>query len=154
MSTQTVLIFCLILAFECINASCPDGWTRFGGSCYYFGHNDVSFLDAQKYCEGFHGYLVNINDEDENKFVTSYLEDLKDDRHWIGLTDELIEDVWKHYPSETTATFFNWAPGDPNQLKGANCVAIFRTSGYRWIDEPCTNRFRPLCELSIEAQLG
>jgi hypothetical protein len=27
-------------------AECPNGWTRFNDSCYFFGHHDVTFLEA------------------------------------------------------------------------------------------------------------
>lgn len=63
------------------------------------------------------------------------------------MTDELTEGMWKHYPSENTAEFLDWGRGQPEQGKHANCVAIWASFGYHWVDEPCTNRFKPLCEM-------
>ncbi|KAL4224131.1 C-type lectin (CTL) or carbohydrate-recognition domain (CRD) [Mactra antiquata] len=147
--TICYLLLCLFTA-DVVTYDCMDGWTRFGDSCYYFGRNDVTFNDAQQFCEHFHCNLVNIETQTEMAFLRSYLSELKAPTHWIGLTDELIEDVWKLYPSEVNAPFLDWYPGEPNQGNGANCAAIYETFGYHWIDEPCAHHHRAICETPIE----
>ncbi|XP_052816504.1 perlucin-like protein [Mya arenaria] len=137
----------------CVVAQCPDGWTHYGQSCYLFAHEDVDFNAAQKFCEHFGGNLVNIETAEENTFIRGFLSDIKSHIHWIGLTDEVVEGVWKWYPSEVTTAFTDWAPNgnEPNQATGANCVVIYDAYNYHWADEPCTNRaYRAICEIGFE----
>ncbi|KAL4218234.1 hypothetical protein ACF0H5_022970 [Mactra antiquata] len=145
-------LFILTIGTDLVNSCCPDGWTKFGSSCYFFGHEDLNFQDAERYCEHLQATLVNIETSRENTFLQSYLRDFKEPNHWIGLTDIIIDGSWNHYPSETASTYFNWGAGQPNGHKGSNCAAIWASFSYNWVDEPCTNKFRPLCEKALEAE--
>ncbi|KAL4224132.1 positive regulation of myeloid dendritic cell activation [Mactra antiquata] len=148
--TICFLLFGLFAA-DIVTSECMNGWIRFEDSCYIFGHNDVTFQDAQQFCEHFHCNLVNIGTRTEMAFLRSYLSELKAPKHWIGLTDVLIEDVWQLYPSEVSAPFVDWAHGEPNQGKTANCAAIWESYGYHMVNEPCSDRhFRAICEKPVE----
>ena len=68
--------------------------------------------------------------------------------HWIGLTDEVLEDIWKLYPDEITAEFTDWGSGQPNNGLDSNCGAIWESFDFHWVDEPCNARsFNPICEV-------
>lgn len=68
--------------------------------------------------------------------------------HWLGLTDEVIEDIWKWYESNTKPEFTDWYPGGPNQGRIADCASFHAAFDFRWADEPCSERmYQPICEL-------
>ena len=50
---------------------CPNDWTLFRESCYYFNRNKKhgSFLDAKAECEDLGGYLVEIESKEEDDFI-------------------------------------------------------------------------------------
>ncbi|KAL4218233.1 hypothetical protein ACF0H5_022969 [Mactra antiquata] len=142
----------LVLGFDVVYSCCPNGWVTFENSCYFSGHEGLSFQEAGRYCEHFKAYLVNIETPVENIFIKSYLADLKEPKHWIGLTDITIEGIWNYYPSEKAATYLNWSPGQPDEHKRANCAAVWESYSYNWVDQPCTEHFRPLCEKPLESE--
>ncbi|WAR18051.1 SLA-like protein, partial [Mya arenaria] len=73
------------------DSACMDGWLHNKDSCYLNGHTDLTFIDAQRYCQSLGANLVNLETQSENTFVKGYLSDLKDSKHWIGLTDQNVE---------------------------------------------------------------
>ncbi|XP_053383092.1 perlucin-like protein [Mercenaria mercenaria] len=132
---------------EVFLSDCPNEWIRYHNSCYFFGKKDVEFREAEIICEGYEATLVNIGSELEYSFIKSQLQERKAPKHWIGLTDENVEGEWRLYPSGPLANFIIWGKAQPEQGRLANCVAIWETYEYKYVDEPCTNRnFRPLCE--------
>ncbi|XP_038135699.1 C-type lectin domain family 6 member A-like [Cyprinodon tularosa] len=44
---------------------CPDGWTRFGCSCYYKYHETNSWYESRRRCQESGADLVIINSEEE-----------------------------------------------------------------------------------------
>ncbi|XP_060607555.1 perlucin-like protein [Ruditapes philippinarum] len=145
----TILVSILCIGGITADTLCPDNWTAFRGSCYLFPHNNLSFHDAQRFCEHLGGYLTHVNDATENAFLKSYLSDLKDSIHWIGLTDEVTEGIWRWYDNNQVANFTNWhiLTSEPNGGKAQNCVYIAEGHGYEWIDAPCDWKRTPLCEM-------
>ncbi|XP_060584435.1 asialoglycoprotein receptor 2-like [Ruditapes philippinarum] len=138
-----------VLAAEVIcgkTTPCEDNWLAFQGSCYLIGHDNLHFIEAQRFCEHHGAYVVHINDAIENIFLKSFLGDLKDDIHWIGLTDEVTDGIWKWSDTDTVATYFNWLPGQPNNGKSGNCVAMRAEYHYEWTDDACSASFKALCE--------
>ncbi|XP_060567279.1 perlucin-like protein [Ruditapes philippinarum] len=142
---MSFFFFCtnLGLVYSC----CADGWTSFGGSCYFFGHHNLNFQDAERSCQHYGAHLVIIETKSENTFLKSHLGTLKDTNHWIGLTDEVLEGTWKWYSNDSIATgFTDWGTGQPNDHRHGNCAAIWASFQYKWVDESCTHLFKPLCE--------
>lgn len=72
-----------------------------------------------------------------------------DQQHWIGLSDETTEGIWTWYPSEKRAQETDWLHKNnaPNGVIGANCAAIRSEYNYRWVDDPCSQQYPPVCEL-------
>lgn len=66
--------------------------------------------------------------------------------HWIGLNDYEIDGVWRWTDTDTIATFTNWHTGEPNGHTRENCAIIYPVFNYKWIDENCLARHKPLCE--------
>ncbi|KAL4223584.1 CD209 antigen-like protein [Mactra antiquata] len=130
------------------SAVCPNGWTRFEQSCYFFGHHDETFKDAERTCASYGAYIVAIESSTENTFIGSMLTQLNSNRHWIGLTDEVIEGIWTWYHNGERATYTDWHPTQPDRGADSNCANILSTApyAYHWLDDTCTSQFRVICE--------
>ena len=111
---------------------------------------------AQSYCSD-RGYLLaNIGDATEEallRFVlgldgaitTGAAAD-----YWIGLNDTAIEGTYA-WIGGSNATYFNWAPGEPNNSGNEDCVQTFapsagETISGRWNDRLCTHKLAFVCE--------
>uniref|UniRef100_A0A671WMQ7 C-type lectin domain-containing protein n=1 Tax=Sparus aurata TaxID=8175 RepID=A0A671WMQ7_SPAAU len=65
---------------------CPDGWKRFGCSCYFRPNEKRTWYESRTDCWNKGADLVVINNKDENKFV-SELNNMNGES-WIGLQTE------------------------------------------------------------------
>ena len=77
---------------------------------YYYVYNDpTSWTDGEQICRENGGYLVCINDESENTFVSN----LTNNNIWIGLfrDPETCEFRWLDC---IDINYTNWRPGEPN----------------------------------------
>ncbi|XP_056254916.1 CD209 antigen-like protein E [Seriola aureovittata] len=62
---------------------CPEGWKRFGCSCYFKSTEVKSWYDSRKDCQARGADLVIINSREEQEFVTKLN---NNGESWIGLT--------------------------------------------------------------------
>ncbi|XP_052761682.1 C-type lectin domain family 10 member A-like [Mya arenaria] len=136
----------LYLPDPSLATDCPDGWMAFNTSCYLFAHDNMHYVEAEKYCEHLHSHPVRIDSQEESIFLTSFLADIKDPYHWIGLNDDVIEGLWKWHDTDKVPTFTNWYPGQPDGHRNANCAIIHASLHYKWSDQGCQESYKPLCE--------
>ncbi|XP_030266588.1 C-type lectin domain family 4 member M-like isoform X2 [Sparus aurata] len=80
---------------------CPDGWTRFGCSCYFRSNEKRTWSQSRTDCQNKGADLVVINNKDENKFV-SELNNMYGE-FWIGLKTE----------STGSSYEWKWVDGSP-----------------------------------------
>ncbi|XP_036001390.1 CD209 antigen-like protein A [Fundulus heteroclitus] len=81
---------------------CPDGWTRFGCSCYCKYKETKSWSDSRKHCQDRGADLVIIDSPEEQDFVKQLN---KEGESWIGLQRVL---------TGTTGTYeWEWVDGSP-----------------------------------------
>ena len=83
------------------------------------------------------------------KYFRIWIQTILAKKHWIGMRDEVTEDLWTHFPSETPMTFLDWVTSDnpqPNGGSKANCGAYWEIYDYHMVDEDCTRNFTPICE--------
>jgi len=67
------------------------------------------------------------------------------------MRDEITEDLWTHFPSETPMTFLDWGTSpavQPNNGRASNCGAYWASFDYHMVDEPCWKNYNPICEMS------
>lgn len=44
---------------------CPVNWVEFGGSCYWFSSDGLTWAEADKYCQQENAHLLVINSREE-----------------------------------------------------------------------------------------
>ncbi|XP_045202009.1 perlucin-like protein [Mercenaria mercenaria] len=133
---------------------CPDGWLAFEGSCYLLEFDSVHFTEAEEYCKQHGANLVHVETNEENMFLKGFIQSyLKEADYWIGMTDEIIEGVWKWYGSNTPIEFSDWGPTEPQDANMAEDCAVFHHSlKYQWADVGCATNRKALCEKRIDDQ--
>lgn len=55
---------------------CGAGWDSYGGSCYMFSKASKTWLQASKACRNSGGYLVKIDNADEQHYMAYRLKTL------------------------------------------------------------------------------
>ncbi len=103
--------------------------------------------DAQKFCNKNYGQLAVITTLEENNFLFSWLEKISAKDVYFGLTDKKNEGIWVTSKGEI-GTFFNWAPGEPNNEFGKEHYVMFyhRSPKGTWNDGNPGERFLFLCK--------
>ncbi|XP_038854997.1 tenascin-like [Salvelinus namaycush] len=125
--------------------SCPEGWRRFGSSCYYLSTEGKSWEKSRQDCLERGADLVIINSEEEQTFINGF-ESVK--WVWIGLTDSVTEGTWKWVDGTPLTTPRFWWSGEPGGGVGENCVEIYYISSGQgvWRDYDCSFSQQWICE--------
>ncbi|XP_026156704.1 CD209 antigen-like protein A [Mastacembelus armatus] len=100
---------------------CPEGWTRFGCSCYFKFTQEKYWSDSRTDCLNKGADLVSINSKEEQEFVTKL--NVKG-QSWIGLrtVQEGSTSTWKWVDgSALTETFRATGHGNPTSGYYASC---------------------------------
>ncbi|XP_045568247.1 uncharacterized protein isoform X5 [Salmo salar] len=128
-----------------INGSCPEGWRRFGCSCYYVSTEGKSWEESRQDCLERGADLVIINSEEEQTFINGFESLIFS---WIGLTDSVTEGTWKWVDGTLLTTPRYWDDGQPNGGTYQNCGGIIYKSsgqGALW-DFECIYSKQWICE--------
>ncbi|XP_019206494.2 C-type lectin BJcuL-like [Oreochromis niloticus] len=72
-----------------------------------------SWSAAQSYCRTYHTDLTSIRSKEEKSNITLTLNGSGVQYVWIGL----YRDPWASWSDNTTSTFTNWEPSEPNNYK-------------------------------------
>ncbi|XP_038580069.1 CD209 antigen-like protein A isoform X2 [Micropterus salmoides] len=88
---------------------CPEGWKRFGCSCYFKSNEKKTWYYSRSDCQSRGAHLVIINNEEEQKCVTELN---KDGDSWIGL--RAIERTGGEWVDDSPLTVQFWATGHPH----------------------------------------
>jgi len=145
--------------------SCRGGWQYFQGSCYGFGGEDVTWSEAEEFCEIYQSSLAEIGSKAENDFLKNWSINISasakgHNNHamWLGATDIFEEGHWEWVSSkESINGFTDWYPGEPNQAGtpgGEDCLQFFGLQRWQWNDEDCTNRAMFICETEAFEVIG
>ncbi|KAF3706968.1 CD209 antigen-like protein A Dendritic cell-specific ICAM-3-grabbing non-integrin [Channa argus] len=130
---------------------CPEGWKRFGCSCYFKSTKQKSWYESKKDCENRGSDLVIINSKEEQKIVSELS---KNGVSWIGLwtkqPDSGETNQWKWVDGSTLTQDF-WATGEP-QYSGYSSAAYCDQHG-RWRREYLYNSKNWICEKKISCFL-
>lgn len=115
----------------------------------------MSWQEAQKLAEKIGGYLVTINDENENNWLVENCLSDNTDFFWIGLNDEEQEGNFIWVNGEAI-NYLNWAEGEPNNNPaqgGENWGVLngkanpFNRLEGTWSDAPQKAKLRGIIEI-------
>ncbi|KAH3844849.1 perlucin-like [Dreissena polymorpha] len=126
---------------------CRSGWLNHGTSCYHLSHDQEAWINAEALCERFGGYLAEINDVIEDKFLQGWVNNINK-QYWIGGTDLENEGewLWVHSRTMLSSSYTNWLTGEPNSSGGSdeNCIDM-RPHMAGWNDEKCWITLNYIC---------
>ncbi|CAG2186895.1 CD206 [Mytilus edulis] len=127
----------------CQNTHANVKWDKYNGHCYHYGTDIIDWYTAKRYCQKIGGYLVKIDNTEENRRIHSIIR--KTGRnHWIGLTD-FKEGEFRWTYDQSVASSIPWYPGTGKHNTNKNCVDIGDFSG-KWGDRTCSIQLAYICE--------
>ncbi|XP_077974719.1 uncharacterized protein LOC144430572 [Styela clava] len=135
--------------FKCevdIHTPCMAGWQKFDGYCYQFQHIELSWNEAETYCNEQHNAtLASVHSRRENGFLNR----LALDYQWIGFND-LDEEAKFVWSDKSPITYKHWRPGQPNSLLQdlEHCVVMLYFRSGQWNDVPCHYGIKFTCKMA------
>ncbi|XP_052692315.1 perlucin-like [Crassostrea angulata] len=123
-------------------------WIDFMNSQYWVGKDLVTWHGAEVICRNIGANLAEIESPEEDNFIHSLVSHLKEDI-WLGATDIAEEGTWLSAEKNTTLTYVNWYPGQPNNYGGnQNCLCLYEPYPYdhAWCDDVCSMLHQFVCE--------
>ncbi|XP_045899029.1 C-type lectin domain family 6 member A-like, partial [Micropterus dolomieu] len=94
---------------QLLGKCCPEGWKRFGFSCYFKFNEEKTWSDSRSDCQRKGAHLVIINNKEEQKCVTELN---KDGDSWIGL--QFTQQTGWKWVDDSPLTLKFWASGHPH----------------------------------------
>ncbi|XP_038821982.1 immune-related, lectin-like receptor 4 isoform X2 [Salvelinus namaycush] len=141
--------------------NCAEDWEYYGGKCYYFSPDELTWAQSRDECITRGGHLVIIGSREEQNFldqkiVTKMLKKAED-KFWIGLTDSTNENewLWVDNSSLNSSTSFWFGKKEPDDWKGEkgeypegeDCARMGEPGGNtEWLDFNCNKTQRRICE--------
>ncbi|XP_071170304.1 perlucin-like [Mytilus edulis] len=154
MSSVYRLLVCLVVnIISTAYGDCPDGFLVHKESCYKEFGIRATWAEASMICKVYGGYLANIDTDQEQLYVASYLARLGKDafipgKFWLGGSDIQTEGIWVWTHGNDQFVFTNWQSGEPSNSQGIeNCVEFEFSTNFKWNDNDCQDRLNFLCEI-------
>ena len=133
---------------------CRDPWSQLSTGCYLFQQRNSTWYEAKQTCKQSGGHLVEIESMYEMNNLGRAIESLSWDASvhgvWIGLNDVFHDGTWVWDHSGRPLDFSNWAPGEPDNKRGAEHCGVSFTNPHpthAWIGLP---RVRKWSDVSCE----
>ncbi|CAG5124223.1 unnamed protein product [Candidula unifasciata] len=150
MATESLLLSLLSVCvlFSCVDSQfCREGWQSFGDSCYGFGESTTAWGAAEAICKVYNGKLAEIETFEENEFLKNLAKSKQADRVLLGGTDMFSEGSWEWSSGgKHIFPFVDWAPGQPDDSSGEDCLTFSRDNKYQWNDFHCEQAAYFICE--------
>ena len=139
---------------------CPIGWMKMIDTCIWISPQDeadrLSYHEATMHCKGMTpgGRLFEPRNQTLDETIHDYIR-VHDGKLvkvgiWIGVNDQVEEGKFVYESTEEPIVFANWRSGDPDGGRNQNCVIYYyQLSLTTWIDDNCTDKWRYICEKSL-----
>ena len=127
----------------------------YNGHIYEFIDNELTFEEAEQYCEEYRGgHLATITSQEEQDFIQNNLVNKNLNGYMIGGTDKDKEGIWQWVTGEPFE-YSNWNEREPNNDSGGSpggeCFLEIYTSNGKWNDFYYNGLKRGfICEIETE----
>ena len=137
------------VTYSCFFAVPQGKWIQIHDKVYYFSNYKLSFEDAEYSCKDNGGKLFEPKSESINNEVTEMAGRLGQNHPWLGIHDIFTEDNFVYASKNTSITWTNWDPNEPNDrykiYGGEDCVEL-RLRDMKWNDVVCSKVNDFICE--------
>ncbi|CAL1542653.1 unnamed protein product [Lymnaea stagnalis] len=130
---------------------------EFEGRRYYLSKRTggAAIPVSEATCELFGGYLVEIDDLKEYRFVQNFIRNHSSDFFGVytGGNDEDREGTWVYRHSKEPAVLLDWTPGQPTNDVDGDCLILLNRNDWRMDDFRCyydNSDTRFMCEVPME----
>ncbi|XP_075994638.1 secretory phospholipase A2 receptor [Genypterus blacodes] len=137
---------------------CPEGWKRYGGSCYMVTSHEQSNDDAMLgyYCKA---PLVTVENRFEQAFINSLLSAMganSSSSYWLGLLDSESRGAysWISHDSSLPLTFTNWNKHQPVSAGGCVVMSGGPALGHWEVKDCQTHKAKSVCKQSVSNYHG
>ena len=136
-----------------LRGECENGWIdgtaqEFG--CLKLGDERLSLEDANAYCFGEKGFLVEILTPQQMEFLLNELELIETfvgvRGYWGGGSDFNRDGSWYWSRSLTRVEDFVWAVGQPDGGVDQSYMAFFTANDYYAADIDTHDMYHPICQ--------
>ena len=122
----------------------------FGDSCYEVFGEPLAWVDAEARCVAWGGHLASVESVPEDTFLEFWpqvlgLTPANGSGIWIGGTDAALDGVFL-WANGSPVLVNGWAPGQPNDGAGVDCIEKRNDGTDLWYDQRCTDGRPFLCE--------
>ncbi|XP_065140773.1 C-type lectin domain family 6 member A-like [Paramisgurnus dabryanus] len=129
---------------------CEEGWTSYGGKCYFFSSETQTWFKARDLCAASKAHLVTINSKAVQDFLASKIKET----HWIGLNDVDTEGRWVWVNNQTLNEtgvkfwFIKENGSEPDNSGNEDCACLGYLNLYlkSWFDASCETKKMFICE--------
>lgn len=130
------------------SAPCPG--LLFEGSCYEFFDEQLTWSEAEERCIAWGGHLASVESSEEDAFIGAWpallgVAPLDGSGLWLGGADAASDGDFRWW-DDRPLSFAGWAPDQPNNGAGVDCIEKRNDATQRWYDRRCTDRRRHVCE--------
>ncbi|CAH1256173.1 LPA [Branchiostoma lanceolatum] len=107
--------------------------------------------DAKAYCRAEeNGQLADVTSPTVQSFLLKTIQEYGSNsrNYWVGLHDATGSGGWKWADGTplSACSFRNWAPGEPGNIGGQQCVQLTAASGFQWDNQACSTRKYFICQ--------
>ncbi|XP_066275110.1 plasminogen-like [Branchiostoma lanceolatum] len=135
----------------CDIAGCGDGIG--GAQMTHFKVVNIrkTAADAKAYCRAEeNSQLADVTSPTVQRFLLKTIREYgsNSQNYWVGLHDATGSGGWKWADGTplSDCSFRNWAPGEPGNIGGQQCVQLTAASGFQWDNQACSTRKYFICQ--------
>ncbi|KAM6289068.1 dromaiocalcin-1-like [Aegotheles albertisi] len=131
---------------------CPRGWLAWGGHCYGYFVQELSWRQAEAWCRsprGRGGHLASLQSSREQRALAAFItrrqqeEEEEEESVWVGLYRRGRSWLW----SDGSPRRYSAWEGDETPVRGGRCAALEESAGFLfWEEESCGERNPFVCK--------